>query len=107
MQREYACAQRPADDLVHRVVASDVLPDRERLAGVGKETGGVQAAGALEGRLAEAVRERGEQGTGDGGAGRRRRRGGGPPLPPAPATHAARTGRGESAAGRPRGQAAP
>src|ERR1700733_14972863 len=40
--------QPPADDLVDRVVPSDVLPDGEQLAGRGEQAGRVQAAGGGE-----------------------------------------------------------
>ena len=50
--------QRPADHLVHRVVAADVLAAADELAGGVEEPGGVQAAGALEPRLGEALGQR-------------------------------------------------
>src|SRR5947209_17384236 len=43
-----AVEERAADDLVHRVVAPDVLADAEQLARRREEASGVQAAGAGE-----------------------------------------------------------
>ena len=60
-EREPAVEQRPADDLVHRVVAPDVLPDDDELARGREQAGGVQAAGALERRLDELVGEADEE----------------------------------------------
>ena len=56
-----AVEQRAADDLVHCVVAADVLAHEQRLARGAEQAGRVQAAGAREGRLAQAVGQRGEQ----------------------------------------------
>ena len=54
--------ERPADDLVERVVPADVLAQAEELAVGIEEAGGVQAAGGREGglRLAQAVGKRGD-----------------------------------------------
>ena len=61
-----------ADHLVHRVVAAYVLAHEQRLAAGGEQAGGVQAAGALEGGLAEPVRELGEERARDRRAARHR-----------------------------------
>jgi hypothetical protein len=46
-EREATLAEGPADDLVHRVVAADVLAQAEQLAAGVEEAGRVQPAGAL------------------------------------------------------------
>ena len=61
VQRHEPVAQRAADHLVHRVVATDVLAHEQQLPVRGEQPGGVQPARALEGRLAQAVGQRGEQ----------------------------------------------
>ena len=66
-EREPAVEQRPADDLVHRVVAPDVLPDEHELARGREQAGRVQAAGALERRLDELVGEADEESRGTRG----------------------------------------
>ena len=62
-QRQPALAQRPADHLVDGVVPADVLAHAEQLAVGGEQPGGVQPAGALEGRLGrpQPVRQHGQQ----------------------------------------------
>ncbi len=80
VQRQQAVEQRAADDLVHRVVAPDVLAHEQQLAGRREEAGGVQAAGAREGRLAQALGQVGEQRARDVGPGGQRRARG--PRPP-------------------------
>ena len=50
-EREHFLAERPADDLVHRVVSTDVLAQAEKLPVDVEEAGGMEAAGRLEGRL--------------------------------------------------------
>ena len=64
----------PADDLVHRVVAADVLAHAQQLAGSGEETCRVQAAGCVEGRLrlAQPVGQRGDERRAAAGAPTRR-----------------------------------
>ncbi len=101
-QRETALLQRPADDLVDRVMASDVFPQHEQLAGPCIEQAcGVQTAGLVEGVLmgAQRVRKRHE---GGGIHGRRVsgdvvRRHGAHRLDRRLAAHAARAGRVEAA----------
>ena len=68
MQRDEPVEQGAADDLVHRVVAPDVLAHEQQLARGAEEPGGVQAAGAREARLAQAVGEVGQQVARDHGA---------------------------------------
>ena len=58
MQRQQPVEQRAADDLVHRVVAADVLAHEQQLAGGVEQAGRVQAAGAGEAGLAQPVGQR-------------------------------------------------
>src|SRR5205085_8666569 len=51
LEWEQAFEDRPADDLVHRVVAADVLAHAEQPAGRVEEAGRVEAARGGEGRL--------------------------------------------------------
>src|SRR4051812_13757061 len=60
-QREEPVEQRAPDDLVHRVVAPDVLARVHEGAGGVEQPGRVHAAGDLERGLAQAVGQRGEQ----------------------------------------------
>src|SRR5690606_12094081 len=89
------------DDLVHRVVAADVLADAQQVAVGGGDRGGVQAAGALEQLLcgAQPVGQRGQHtggeahvvvGHGEAAAGAHR-------LQAGLAAHPARGGGGEAA----------
>ena len=75
MEGEPVVDQRPADHLVHRVVAADVLAGENQFARGVEQAGRVEAAGLLEGGLTEAVGQRGEQPARDDWprAGRRRR----------------------------------
>ena len=50
-QRKSALLQRPADHLVDRVVASDVLAQADELALGGEETGGVESTARREAAL--------------------------------------------------------
>ena len=59
--------------LSNRVVAADVFADDDQLALGCEEAGGVQAAGAVEGRLARPLGEVGEQSRVDSGPGGRER----------------------------------
>ena len=73
VKRQQAVEQRAANHLVHRVVASDVLADdQQRPAGV-EQPGGMQSAGALEGGLAQALGEVGEELAGEDRTIRQRR----------------------------------
>ncbi len=51
-------AEGPAQDLVHRVVAADVLAGAEQLTAGGEEPGRVEAPGEREGRLSRAEQAR-------------------------------------------------
>jgi hypothetical protein len=73
VQGRRAAQQRPADDLVHRVVAADVLPHGDQLARGVEEARRVHAAAALERGLREAVGERRQQRAVDHRPVRRRR----------------------------------
>ena len=64
-QREQAVERGAADDLVHRVVAPDVLAHDQELALGVEEAGRVQAPGSGEGGLSQPVRQCREQGPGD------------------------------------------
>ena len=59
-ERQELLAERPADDLVQRVVPADVLADAERLAPAGEEPRRMKAPGNGEGglRLPQPLRER-------------------------------------------------
>ena len=86
-----------ADDLVHRVVAPDVLARQHELAVGVEQAGGVDAAGALERRLLEPVGQAGEERPGDRRPGRQRRAVDRDLLERALAAHAAGGGRVEAA----------
>ena len=88
--------QAPADHLVERVVAPDVLAHEHELAGGTEEAGGMEAARALEGRLAQAVGKPREQRTLDARAARQTRGIHGDLLQGALAADAARGGRVEA-----------
>src|SRR4051794_27228020 len=60
-QREQPVEQRAPDDLVHRVVAPDVLARVQELPVAVEEAGRVDAAGELERGLAQTVGQRGEE----------------------------------------------
>ena len=62
-ERQQPVEERPADDLVHRVVAADVLARAQQLARGVEEPGRVQAARHLEGRLrlAQPLGKRGDE----------------------------------------------
>jgi len=96
VQRQQPVAQRAADDLVHRVVAPDVLAYEQEFPGGAEEAGGVHAAGAPEARLAQAIGQRGEQRAIDQRAGRQHRRVHGDLVERALAADAARRGRVEA-----------
>ncbi len=58
VQRKPSVEEHPPDDLVHRVVAPDVLPSEEERPVRGEEAGGVQAARAREAGRAHGDRQR-------------------------------------------------
>jgi len=62
-ERQQACAEGPADDLVHRVVAADVLACAKQVAVHAEEAGRVEAAGRGERGLggAQPFRELGDE----------------------------------------------
>ena len=77
-QRQLVLQQRPADDLVDRVVPPHVLAHREQLAGGGEQPRRVQPAGGGEHplRVAQPVGQRGQHGgREDASVGGQRRRG--------------------------------
>ncbi len=60
-QRQHPVEQGPADDLVHRVVAPDVLAGEQQLPGGVEQPGGVQTPRPLERRLLQAGRKLDDQ----------------------------------------------
>ena len=93
--------KRPADHLVHRVVATDVLADADELGAGVEQTGCVEAAGAFETGLHKPVRQGGEQPTAERSAapsGRGRCRVNGDLLDRSLPADAARRGRVEAPA---------
>jgi len=62
-ERQDPIEKRTADHLVHRVVASDVLPRTDEVAGCGEEAGCVEPTGRVERRLrlAETIGQRSDE----------------------------------------------
>jgi ATP-dependent Clp protease protease subunit len=100
VQRQVAVEQHAPDDLVQRVVAPDVLAHRQRRAVRVEQARGVQAAGAGELRLHEAIGQRRQQRARDHRARGQARRVHRDLVDRALAAHAARRRRVEAAAAR-------